>query len=204
MRVEGFLPNGGAVFESPSCRSTTRRWAGARTSSACPAGTHTRNHLPLLGLRRVLRHRLRHSRAPSWWRPPATTETGGPFWPAAFPWTVSVGAPDPDGAKGAVYSNFGSWVDLYAAGMDLVNAFPPGTYTCKEPPNVGQVRQFDGLASWSGTSFATPTVAGHHRTDARTGESARAAADALLAIGSDARSAGVGSVLSPGPQNLPN
>jgi len=114
-----------------------------------------------------------------------------------------VGALTPDNKDRADFSNFGSWVDLYANGVDLINAFPKGQYVCTEPPNTGEVRRFDGLASWSGTSFSTPTVAGIIAGRmSRTGESARAAADALLAIGSSDAIPGIGSVLSPGPQNL--
>ena len=83
-----------------------------------------------------------------------------PFWPAAFPWAVGVGSLDRDGRVSS-FSNHCSSADVYAVGRNLVNAFPKGTYTCRESPNTGDVRVFStGMARWSGTSFATPIVAG--------------------------------------------
>jgi len=85
--------------------------------------------------------------------------TDRPFWPAAFDWVVGVGSLDRDDTV-SDFSDHGDWVDIYALGRDHVNAFPTGTYTCYEPPNVGQVRQFKNLAKWSGTSFSTPLISG--------------------------------------------
>ncbi|MDN5766177.1 MAG: S8 family serine peptidase [Humibacillus sp.] len=82
----------------------------------------------------------------------------GPFEPASQGWPVAVGALDASGVL-AGYSNRGPWVDVYARGSDVVNAYPDGVYHYEESsrPDV----TFDsGLARWSGTSFATPLVAG--------------------------------------------
>lgn len=78
-----------------------------------------------------------------------------PFVPASTNWPVAVGALDAYGRR-ARYSNHGSYVDVYARGSDLVNAYPQG-------PTViaGHSLDFpDGMARWSGTSFAAPMVAG--------------------------------------------
>ena len=85
----------------------------------------------------------------------------GPFAPASLCWTVAVGALDAHGRR-AAYSNRGPWVDVYARGSDMVNVFPDGAYTYTEDEGlVGSTAHFThGMARWSGTSFATPLVAG--------------------------------------------
>ncbi|MFG2042960.1 S8 family serine peptidase [Dactylosporangium sp. NPDC048998] len=117
-------------------------------------------------------------------------EPSQPFWPAALApryaesrAIVAVGALREDGEGRACFSNYGDWVSVYAPGERLVNTFATGTYqnvhgntrdcryypgydplyrdcTCVTAGAQGATVQFHGLARWSGTSFATPIVAG--------------------------------------------
>ncbi|WP_171064201.1 S8 family peptidase [Actinomadura soli] len=85
------------------------------------------------------------------------TATGRPFWPAAMKPVVGVAALDGD--VRAAFSNHGWWVDACAQGVDVASTFVrfDGTH----PPVHGiDPDLFDGYATWSGTSFAAPVVAG--------------------------------------------
>jgi subtilisin family serine protease len=99
---------------------------------------------------------------------------------------VAVGALRQDRTARACFSNWGDWVTLYEDGERLVNAFPNGKFAYREPLSrqtpprcvyhptppwadgctcvtaavEGTKVFFHGMATWSGTSFATPIVVG--------------------------------------------
>jgi hypothetical protein len=157
----------------------------------------TRHDLPLLAFGEWLR-RLSSSKGVVCLAPAGNSARRRPHWPAAFGDVIAVGALGGDWRGRASFSNFGPWVDVYAPGRDIVNAYATGTYTCHVSPYAGQERAFYGMAKWSGTSFSTPIVSGLIAARmSRTGENARQAADALLTEARAQAIPGVGPVLRP-------
>jgi subtilisin family serine protease len=157
----------------------------------------SRNDLPLLAFGEWLK-RLSNSKGAICLAPAGNSARRRPVWPAAFPEVIAVGALGGDWRGRASFSNFGPWVDVYAPGRDIVNAYATGKYTCHVSPYAGEERNFYGMAKWSGTSFSTPIVSGLIAARmSRTGENARQAADALLAEARAQAIPGVGPVLVP-------
>ncbi len=217
IEIEGFLTQGGAIWESDITRELNEAMTDyeddPRTRRVDPrlpdlisisAGTHTRNDAGLLGFE-ILALLYR-------W-----TEDGGPlvvaaagnegkdkrFYPAAFDWVLGVGSLDRDGAM-SDFSNFGEWVNVYAHGRDLVNAFPTGTYKYVEPisgPLLGTTQDFTGLAQWSGTSFSTPVVTGAIAAfmSENPGSTARQARDHLIGHAYSVTDPNVGDLKALGP-----
>ncbi|WP_371402968.1 S8 family serine peptidase [Kribbella sp. NBC_00662] len=197
--VKSYFTTAGAMWEFDLAAALDEVLDLAPDIISLSAGTRTRFDLPALGLDVFIQTRLNRVNGLTLVAAAGNEASRDYFWPAAFPETVGVGALAENGRDRASFSNFGAWVDVYAPGENLVNAFLTGDYECTEPPNTGQLRTFAGMARWSGTSFATPLVAGliAGRMSV-TGENAKQAADALLAFALTQSEPGVGPVLRAG------
>jgi hypothetical protein len=162
-------------------------------TAACPS----RKNVQLIALEAWLKL-LRPFKGVAVVAPAGNHPTRRPNWPGALPGVISVGALASNWTDRAWFSNYGGWVDVYAPGQNLVNAYPTGTYTCDVYPHKGEKREIEGLAQWSGTSFSAPIVTGLIATRmACRGESASEAVAALLARARTQTVPSVGPVLLP-------
>ncbi|MCW2621288.1 MAG: hypothetical protein JWL64_890 [Frankiales bacterium] len=184
VNVEGVLPLAGAWSEADIVRQLYDALADHPDIVTVQAGTTTRDAGQLLAFQVLYETRLRFMPGTVLLAAAGNDATFRPFWPAAFGWATAVGALDESETRRTSWTNYGAWVDVYARGENLVNAFVDGTYVTTEPQTpAGETRVFDGMAVWSGTSFSTPYVAGLVASRmSRTGEDAVEATAALKTL----------------------
>ncbi|MFD3400578.1 S8/S53 family peptidase [Kribbella sp. NPDC058693] len=185
----------GLIYEDDVVRAMSDAIDGGADIIVCEFAGYSRLRLPMLSFGAFYDDVLRHLDIVV--VAPAGNDTSRlPTYPAAYSWVVGVGALSANGNQRADFSNHGGWVDVYAPGEDLVNAFAIGDYNTIHDPK--QRRHFDGIASWSGTSFSTPLVAGMIAARmSATGEDAPQAADVLLRFALSQAIPGVGPALLP-------
>ena len=197
VRVARVLHHAGAQLETEIIKHMDSALGDGPDIISLSAGASSRKDVPPLGFE-ALWQRYRHHKGVLLVAAAGNNSSRRPFWPAAFPQVVSVGALSSSWHSRAAFSDYGGWVDAYAPGEGLVNAYASGTFSYKEPPYQGVQRPFYGMARWSGTSFSTPMVSGLVAARmSRTGENSRRAAGELLRMARAQALAGVGPALYP-------
>lgn len=105
---------------------------------------------------------IRHSRGPRSQVAvvaPAGNETSAqPYWPAAHPDVIGVAAANRRGNGRAWFSNWGAWLDCCARGQDVFSTFIYWDGQIDGAPPT-DIENFQGWATWNGTSFSAPKVA---------------------------------------------
>jgi subtilisin family serine protease len=194
--VERMIGTSGFVGETDMIQQIHQGLSRSPDIISLSAGGYTRNDVPPIGLQALWNDRLSRQGGVVLVAAAGNNTMSRPFWPAAFDWCVGVGSMSHDGQRRSWFSNFGSWLDVYAPGEDIVNAYPRLMYK-----TIAQREKRDtsaGIVSWSGTSFATPIVTGLIAARiSRTGESGRLAAGSVLAAARSQFRPGIGPRLFP-------
>jgi hypothetical protein len=171
----------------------SRGWDIFHLSIASPS----RKDLPLLSFGEWMKL-VRQRKGTACVAPAGNSGSSRPQWPGASPLVACVGALAADWRSRASFSNHGGWVDAYAPGRDLINAYAWGQFDCTMAPYYGQVRMFYGMAKWNGTSFSSPILTGLIAARMwRTGENASEATAVLLAEARSRAIPGVGAIVLP-------
>jgi subtilisin family serine protease len=177
--VERLIDKSGFVAETDMITQIQQGLSRSPDIISVSAGGYTRRDVPPAGLRALWDHWLSPQGGAVVVAAAGNNGSSRPFWPAAFDWCVGVGSMSRDGQRRSWFTNNGSWVDVFAPGEDIVNAYPRRQYKTFAD---GQIRDTSaGIVKWSGTSFATPIVAAAIAARmSRTGENGRTAARNVL------------------------
>ncbi len=194
--VERILGVAGFARESRLIQQIHDALARSPDIISMSAGCYTRKNVPSLAFQTLWEERLSQIGGVVLVAAAGNQSATTPFWPAAFPWCVGVGSMTRDGQRRSWFSNHGAWVDVYAPGEKIVNAYAHMKYKTIVDGDVRDTSA--GIVKWSGTSFSTPIVTGLIAARmSRTGENARQAADALLAAARSQFRPGIGPRLFP-------
>lgn len=179
--VERVIDESGFVTELDMMTQIRQALGRSPSIISMSAGGYTRHNAPPLALNTLWRDRLSQLDGVTIVAAAGNEGIQRPFWPAAFPWCIAVGAMSRDGQKRSWYSNHGPWVNVYAPGDDIINAYPRLKYRTFVNGHVRDTSA--GVVKWSGTSFAAPIVTGLIAARiSRTGESSSVAAANLLTL----------------------
>lgn len=194
--VERILGVAGFARESRLTQQIHDALARSPDIISMSAGCYTRENVPSLAFQTLWEERLSQVGGVVLVAAAGNQSATTPFWPAAFPWCVGVGSMTRDGQRRSWFSNHGAWVDVYAPGEEIVNAYAHMKYKTIVDGDVRDTSA--GIVKWSGTSFSTPIVTGLIAARmSRTGENARQAADAMLAAARSQFRPGIGPRLFP-------